>query len=350
MDLVLRGARLVDGTGTPARAADVGIDDGRIAAVGAPGELPAGTGRADVIELDWLVLAPGFVDIHTHFDAQELWDPDLTPSSWHGVTTVVVGNCGFGIAPTRPEHRATIMRTLENVEGMPLAALEEGIRWEFESFPEYLDVLEHTPTRVNVAVLAGHTALRFFVMGEGATERTATFNEVARMRALLSEAMTSGALGFSTSRSTSHIGAYGLPVPSRAADLHEVWELAGVLKEHGRGVVEAAFGPDLHVDECAQLSDDIGRPVSWAAIVTLERDPALAADLVRRVEARDGQVYPQITCRPIVVQIALSDPFPFANVPSFGEILSLPHAERAARYADERSRADARSGVRAAWG
>src|SRR5207245_1716083 len=147
-----------------------------------------------------------------------------------------------------------------------------------------------------------------------------------------------------------HGGGYGGPVPSRAADRHEIWELAGVLKEHGRGVVEAAFGPDLHVDECAQLSDDIGRPVSWAAIVTLARDPALAADLVRRVEAREGQVYPQITCRPLVVQIALSDPFPFANVPSFGEILSLPHAERAARYADEQWRAEARPGIRAAWG
>jgi len=128
MDLVLRGARLVDGTGTPARAADVGIDDGRIAAVAAPGALPAGTGRADVIELDGLVLAPGFVDIHTHYDAQVLWDRDLTPSCWHGVTSVVMGNCGFGIAPTRPEHRSTIARTLENVEGMSVDALEAGIK------------------------------------------------------------------------------------------------------------------------------------------------------------------------------------------------------------------------------
>src|SRR5438876_1206686 len=189
MDTVLRGATVVDGTGAPARRADVGLEAGRIAAVGTVDD----TDGATVVGLDGLVLAPGFIDPHTHYDAQLLWDPDVTPSSWQGVTTVVVGNCGFGLAPTRPEHRPTIMRTLENVEGMPLAALEEGIRWEFESFPEYLDVLERTPTRANVAVLAGHTALRFFVMGEGATERTATVNEVARMRALLSEAMTSGA-------------------------------------------------------------------------------------------------------------------------------------------------------------
>src|SRR5438477_8707936 len=150
MDLVLRGARLVDGTGTPARAADVGIDDGRIAAVAAPGALPAGTGRADVIELDGLVLAPGFVDIHTHFDAQVLWDPDLTPSSWHGVTTVVMGNCGIGIAPTRPEHRGLITRSLVNVEGMAEEALVAGIDWCFESFDDYVKALRHRPLRLNV--------------------------------------------------------------------------------------------------------------------------------------------------------------------------------------------------------
>src|SRR5204863_9040295 len=181
MDLVLRGARLVDGTGTPARAADVGIDDGRIAAVAAPGELPAGTGRAEVVELDGLVLAPGFIDIHTHYDAQVLWDPDLTPSSWHGVTTVVMGNCGFGIAPTRPEDRVTIARTLENVEGMSVEALAAGIPWTFETFPEYLDAIDRTPLRLNAAVMIGHTPLRLYVMGADATERAATDDEVARM-------------------------------------------------------------------------------------------------------------------------------------------------------------------------
>src|SRR3954452_21069151 len=143
MDTVLRSAQLIDGTGSPARAADVGIEDGRIAIVG-----DVAAHGAQEVNLDGLVLAPGFVDIHTHYDAQVLWDRDLTPSSWHGVTTVVMGNCGFGIAPTRPEHRSTIARTLENVEGMSVEALEAGIPWTFESFPEYLDAVEGAPTRL----------------------------------------------------------------------------------------------------------------------------------------------------------------------------------------------------------
>src|SRR3954468_23942873 len=143
MDFVLRGAQVVDGTGAPARQADVGIEGGTIAAVAQPGALDA-TG-ADAIDLDGLVLSPGFIDIHTHYDAQVTWDPDRTPSCWHGVTSVVMGNCGFGIAPTRPEHRDTIARTLENVEGMSVEALEAGIDWTFETFPEYLDALESAP-------------------------------------------------------------------------------------------------------------------------------------------------------------------------------------------------------------
>src|SRR5919112_4411385 len=161
MDLILRNGTVVDGTGAPRRSADVGVADGRIAAVGEV----AATDGAEEIDLGGAVLAPGFVDIHTHYDAQVLWDPDLTPSSWHGVTTVVMGNCGFGIAPTRPEHRSTIARTLENVEGMSVDALEAGIPWTFESFPEYLDAVEAAGPRLNVGALIGHTPVRLYVMG-----------------------------------------------------------------------------------------------------------------------------------------------------------------------------------------
>src|SRR2546422_4498435 len=213
MDLVLRGAQLIDGTGAPARAADVGVDGGRVAAIAEAGELPTGTGRARVVELDGLVLAPGFVAIHPHFDAQVLWDPDLTPSSWHGVTTVVMGNCGFGIAPTRPEHRSTIARTLENVEGMSVEALAAGIPWTFETFPEYLDAIDRTPLRLNAAVMIGHTPLRLYVMGIDATERAATDDEVARMQELVGDAIDAGAVGFATSKSPAHAGAFGKPVP-----------------------------------------------------------------------------------------------------------------------------------------
>src|SRR4051795_7355110 len=177
MDIVLRGAKVIDGTGAAARSADVGIEDGRIAAVG-----DVAANGARTVDLDGLVLAPGFVDIHTHYDAQVLWDRDLTPSCWHGVTTVVMGNCGFGIAPTRPEHRSTIARTLENVEGMSVDALEAGIPWTFETFPEYLDALDGIGKRLNVGAMVGHTAVRTYVLGADAVERPATEDETARMR------------------------------------------------------------------------------------------------------------------------------------------------------------------------
>src|SRR5438270_680373 len=233
MDLVLRGARVVDGTGAPERSADVGIENGRIAAVGDV----AANGARDV-DLDGLVLAPGFVDIHTHYDAQVLWDRDLTPSCWHGVTTVVMGNCGFGIAPTRPEHRSTIARTLENVEGMSVTALEAGIPWTFETFPEYLDRLDATPTRLNVGAMIGHTPLRLYVLGDEAVEREATDDEVDRMRAIVADALDAGALGFATSKSPTHSGAWGKPVPSRLAEPDEVFRIVEALRQAGHGVIQ----------------------------------------------------------------------------------------------------------------
>src|SRR2546426_6025951 len=263
MDFVLRNARLVDGTGAPARAADVGVAGDRIAAVG---EIDAG--KAEQIDLDGLTLAPGFVDIHTHYDAQVLWDPDLTPSSWHGVTTVVMGNCGFGIAPTRPDHRSLIARTLENVEGMSVEALEAGIPWTFETFPEYLDTLDGLSTRLNVGALIGHTPVRLYVLGDEAVERPATSDEVARMRAIVAEALAAGAVGFATSKSPTHSGADGKPVPSRLAETDEVFELARALGEAGRGVMQATPGPGLFLEEFAALSKEVGRPVSWTALLT----------------------------------------------------------------------------------
>src|SRR5205085_12117974 len=218
MDLVLRGARVVDGTGGPERSVDVGVEDGRITAVG-----DVAKDGATQIDLDGLVLAPGFVDIHTHYDAQVLWDRDLTPSCWHGITTVVMGNCGFGIAPTRPDHRSLIARTLENVEGMSVEALEAGIPWTFETFPEYLDTLDGLATRLNVGALIGHTPVRLYVLGDEAVERPATADEVARMRAIVAEALAAGAVGFATSKSPTHSGADGKPVPSRLAETDEVF-------------------------------------------------------------------------------------------------------------------------------
>ena len=345
--VVLRGGTVVDGTGAPARVADVVFSGGRIHAVGPDLPVPDG---ATVVDCSGQIVAPGFIDPHTHYDAQILWDPEITPSSWHGVTTVVVGNCGFGIAPTHPADRPTILRVLENVEGMPLDALEAGIPWTFETFPEYLDALEAQPLGINVAALLGHTPLRFFVMGDDATERVATPAEVTEMEALVAEGLEAGAVGFSTSRTESHLGAYGKPVPSRVCDREEIYALARVLGRLGKGTLESTWGPDLFVDEFAALATAIDRPVSWAALMTSRRQPGHAPAVAARVDAAGGPVRPQVACRPIVVQLALSDPFAFANVAAFGEILALEHHDRAALYATEGWRRRADADMAAAWG
>ncbi len=348
MRTLLRGGKIVDGSGSPARFGDVLLEGDRIAAVG---DVDEDSGRqATVVDCSGLVVAPGFIDVHTHYDAQVFWDPDLTPSSWHGVTTVVMGNCGFGIAPTRPGDRATVARILENVEGMSYEALESGIRWDFESFPEYLESVSKLPLRINVAAYVGHTPVRQFVMGDAACERAAIPEEVDAMRRIVGEAMDAGAIGFSTSHAASHVGAFGKPVPSRLAELSEIWSLAAELGRRKLGVIEATWGPDLFVEEFAQLAKQIDRPVSWAAIMATRRDPDYAPDVVRRTEAAGGFVRPQIAARPIVVQIMLTEPGPFANVSSFVEVLSLPKEARPARYRDPEWRARAEKEIEGAWG
>ena len=201
-DLKITGGTIVDGTGSARFSGDLGIKDQKIVAMGnAPAEADK------TIDATGRIVAPGFVDIHTHYDAQVLWDPLVSCSPWHGVTTIVMGNCGFSVAPTRPEHRDLIMRTLENVEGMSVEALRSGLGdWGFETFPEYLDALDSNGCAVNMAAMIGHTALRMYVMGEEATEREATDAEIALQRRLVTEALEAGALGFATSRANTHVG------------------------------------------------------------------------------------------------------------------------------------------------
>jgi N-acyl-D-aspartate/D-glutamate deacylase len=346
MDLLLRNAQLIDGTGAPGRPADVAVTGDRITGVAGPGVLEPDAGT-EVVDLDGLVLAPGFIDIHTHYDAQILWDGDLTPSSWHGVTSVVMGNCGFAVAPTRPEHRDTIVRTFENVEGMSMEALNEGIDWCFETFPEYLDAIEQRDKRLNVGAFVGHSTLRLFVLG--GDERPATDDEVAQMRDLLREAMERGAIGFSTSRQPNHQGAFGRPVPSRFADVDEVFALTSVLGDVGKGVVEVSIGPGLWLEQFSELAVQNGIPITWTALVARADKPGAALRTVERGASLPGEVYPQIACRPIVMQMNLADPSPLGEVDEWKEVLALPRAERAALYADPSWRDRARPTTMDTW-
>jgi len=316
-DLVIRGGSLVDGTGGPARSGDLAVRAGRIAALGRV----RGRGRRE-LDAAGAVVAPGFVDIHTHYDAQILWDRMLTISPWHGVTSVVMGNCGFGLAPTRPEHRELVLRTLERVEGMSYEALAAGVGedWAFESFPEFLDHLEARGAAINVGALLGHTPLRLWAMGEEASEREATGPEVETMRRAVAEALAAGALGFATSRAPTHVGHGGRPVPSRAASLEEVRALAGCLGEAGRGTFQATIGVGFFLDELAAIQRATGRPVSWTALLVGMLGPdghRGVLEACAKLQAEGARVIPQVSCRPLVVEYQLKAPFPLESIGAF---------------------------------
>jgi N-acyl-D-aspartate/D-glutamate deacylase len=338
-DLLIRGGTLVDGSGAPGIPGDLAIRGGRIAALGEV------RGDADrTLDAGGCVVAPGFVDIHTHYDAQVFWDRMLTISPWHGVTSVVMGNCGFGIAPTRPEHRDLILRTLESVEGMSLEALRAGVGddWPFETFPEYLDAIERRGTAINVGALVGHTPLRLYVMGEEATEREATEDEIARMRQLVREALEAGAIGFGTSKAPTHVGYAGRPVPSRAASLAEIESLAGALGEAGRGVIQATIGRGFFLNELAAIGRQTGRSVSWTALLAGLFGPdghRRVLEESSRLQAEGVDVVPQVSCRPLVVEFQFKAPFPFESLSIFKPVSAADFAGRKRIYADPEFRA-----------
>lgn len=339
-DTLIRGGMLVDGTGAPARRADLALAGGRIAAMG---EDLDGT-AARVIDADGRVVAPGFVDIHTHYDAQVLWDRMLSISPWHGVTTVVAGNCGFGIAPTRPEHRDLILRTLENVEGMSLAALQTGLGedWPFETFGEFLDTIERVGTAINFGALVGHTPVRTYVMGEEATEREASDDEVAAMRGLVADALTAGAVGFATSKAPTHVGYDGRPVPSRAASLAEINALASTLADAGRGLMQATIGSGFLFDQFGEIARATGRPVSWTALLAGAFGPDGHRMALERSAAQQAEglgVYPQVSCRPLLFEFRWSAPFPFEALDFFRPVSQADREGKKRVYADEDFRA-----------
>ncbi|HEY8523322.1 MAG TPA: amidohydrolase family protein [Acidimicrobiales bacterium] len=361
-ELVIRGGTVVDGTGAPGRPADVVIEGGRIAAVGeGVGRGRSGDG-ATVLDAAGCVVAPGFIDIHTHYDAQVFWDPRLTPSCFHGVTTVVAGNCGFSIAPTRPEHRELIARTLENVEDMDLETLAAGVPWDFATFPEYLDAVERRGLGLNFACYLGHTALRLFVMGEDAFERAATEDEVAAMQAVLAEGLDAGAIGFATSFAPTHQGADGKPVPSRLAERSEVEALLATLGEHrqrrGRGrLAEFTVGEKLRPAELYDLQPAVGVPFTYTALLTTPNgNHRRLAELNEAGWAQGAQVWPQVSPRPLQFSMTMTEPFTLNPNPEFAALMSASVAERVAAYADPewRRRAvaawdDARRGFVPRW-
>jgi N-acyl-D-aspartate/D-glutamate deacylase len=330
-DLVIRGGTVVDGTGAPGRRADIAIVGDRIAEIG---DDLHGTRELDA---SGKIVAPGFIDIHTHYDAQVFWDPALTPSSWHGVTSVVAGNCGFSIAPCREEHRGLIGRTLQHVEDMSLPTLEAGIPWDFETFPEYLDSVARHGSVLNYTAYIGHTALRLFVMGDAGYEREQpTDDELARMADLVREAIAVGAAGFASSSAQTHNGDGGRPVPSRLAGIAELEALTEPLRDLGRGVGAFTPGEKVTHPEIYDLQRRIGQPFTWTALLAIKGSPFAAqmAELNERERATGADVWPQVTCRPLTFQMTLADPFTFNTVPSFKALMDRPRAERIAAYQD----------------
>jgi N-acyl-D-amino-acid deacylase len=311
-DLKIVDGTIVDGSGAPRYRGDVGISGGRIVALG---EAP--DNAEEIIDAEGAMVAPGFVDIHTHYDAQIIWDRMMSISPWHGVTTTVLGNCGFGVAPTRVEHRDMIVRTLEKVEGMSVAALKAGLGedWPFESFGEYLEAIEGRGSAVNAAVLLGHTPLRTYVMGEAATERAATDDEIEEMRTIVKQGMRDGALGFATSRAGTHVGYEGRPVPSRACEIEEIFRLAKAVGESGGGLIAATAGRDLFIDEYPDLARESGCTVTWTALLAglalgkgdHEEQLAKSEALV----AAGHRVFPQVTPRPLNFEYQMAAPFLF---------------------------------------
>ncbi len=312
LDLAIRDALIVDGTGAPARPGAIGVAGDRIVAL----DREVGTAR-ETIDAKGLALAPGIIDGHTHYDAQLTWDAFADPSPALGVTTIIIGNCGFTIAPCRPQDRDLVIRNLTHVEGMSLKALEAGIRWDFESFPEYLDCLEQQGTVPNVGAFFGHSALRTFVMGRDAMTRAASKGEIAEMQVLMREAMAAGAIGFASSTAESHNGEGGMPMPSRLADAREFRALLGAM---GGGVFMLTKGANTTIPGLEALAAETGRPVVIAAMFhdTGMPDKVFSElDQVNQARARGHQLVAQVSCCPVIMEFGLISAYVFEDIPAW---------------------------------
>ncbi|MCU1430721.1 MAG: N-acyl-D-aspartate/D-glutamate deacylase [Actinomycetia bacterium] len=340
-DLVIRGGNVVDGTGAPARVADVAITDGVITEVGKVD----GAAR-ETLDADGLLVTPGVVDVHTHFDGQLTWDEMLTPTCWHGVTTVVVGNCGVGFAPVFSDKHEWLIGLMEGVEDIPGAALSSGIKWEWETFPEYLDAVDRKKLTLDVGTQVPHGAVRGYVMGErGAKNEPATPEDIEAMAKIVSEGIEAGALGFSTSRTIAHMAIDGEPVPGTFAAQDELFGIGRALGALGRGVFELApagalgedlAAPDREMAWMRKLSAEINRPVTFA-LTQNDHDPEgwrRMLELSAQAATEGARVRPQVAGRPVSLLLGLQSFHAFSYCPTYGLLGMLPLAERVARLRD----------------
>jgi N-acyl-D-aspartate/D-glutamate deacylase len=337
MDLVIENARICDGTGAPSFMGTLGAEGGVIRYVGPRN----GQTAKRVVDADGLVLAPGFVDPHTHYDAQISWDPLVTCSPWHGVTTVIMGNCGVGVAPVKPETREILMQDLVNVEAIPYDVMKAGIDWQWESYGQYLDAIDRRGLGINVAGLVAFTPLRHYAMGEASFERAASEAEIGLMRRLLREAMEAGAFGLSTTTSRNHVGYQGRPLACRNASRDELIGVVRGLADVGRGAIEIILNSggmyavsDDDVELLRGITRASGRPATWLALFAHPGQPDFHDQTFAKLGDLVKQAIPQITPRPIMSQGDLRNPTMFGSFLSWQKVFNRPEAEKIAIYRD----------------
>ena len=311
-DLIIKNANIIDGTGLPSFTGDIAVEDGIIVHRGDD------LGQAkSVIDAKGLSLVPGFIDSHTHYDAQLTWDPWANPSPKLGVTTIVIGNCGFTIAPCKAEHRELTIKNLTNVEGMSLDALRKGIVWNFETFPEYLDFIESRGVGPNVAAYVGHSSVRVYVMGQDALTRKATDDEILEMEKIVKESMISGGLGFATSTFEGHNGENGVPMPSRLADDKEMHNLIMAMSSFGRGVFMLTRGSNTSIDNIEKWMKGSNRPAIVAALLHNPLSDSstfkILADISEATD-RGTEMWGQVSCRPLSMEFTMESPYLFEGI------------------------------------
>jgi len=333
-DLLIENGLVIDGTGAPGRRADVGVVDGRIAFVGEG----KGESAKRTIDADGLAVAPGFIDPHTHYDAQICWDGALTPSSWHGVTSVVMGNCGVGIAPCRPEAREIAMKDLVNVESIPFEVLNAGITWDWESFPQYMDAAAKRRPSLNLGFMAPLTPFRHYVMGEASMERAASEQETTKIAALLAEAVEAGAFGFSSTLLNQHMGYAGRPLACRNASREEIRAYCHVLRDRRKGAIEYAMTRQVSVLDASELEllrfmlEESRRPVTFIALFDRDDLSEAARETMRKVKPLiEMGARPQGSPLPLTRELVMRSPFAFAAFPSWKRLFqdTTKEAQRA---------------------